>query len=225
MDFYYLTIPIPKRPWLWIRFRIVTLLLLVAVIAIVLAWRRDHNELVKEMRRLTHPFGSWTPSQITGPPNTAGPGDIPTAWASATPDGQEEWLLLDFDRSVRPTAIIIHETYNPGGVTKVTHVPRWGTEKVLWEGKDPTSAGAGVGVSRLPVTAGIRTGRIKIYINSAGVPGYNEIDAVGLEFGDPKSPETIWASDAEASSYYGQPFNGPQNLPPVWSGRMILDVF
>jgi hypothetical protein len=141
-------------------------------------------------------------NQATGPPNTAGPGDISTAWASATQDGQQEWLLLEYEKSVVPTAILIHETYNPGAVFKVTHVPRWGKEKVLWEGTDPISIGKNGWVSHLPVTAGIRTGRIKVYINSPAVPGWNEIDAVGLEYGDDK--QVIWAERATASSSYGQ---------------------
>jgi len=32
MEYYRLSIPIPKRPWLWIRYRIVTILLLVAIL-------------------------------------------------------------------------------------------------------------------------------------------------------------------------------------------------
>jgi hypothetical protein len=215
MEYHYLRIPIPKRRWLWISFRIGSILLLVAIISILLAWRRDHDKLTAELRRMKHPNGNWTPSQATGAPNTAGPGDITTAWASASSDNQQEWLLLEFDKSVRPTAIVIHETYNPGAVIKVTHVPMWGTEKVIWEGTDPTPTNAGVGVSRLPVTERIRTGRIKVYIDSQNVAGFNEIDAVGLEYGDPKSPEIIWASEAEASSYWGESWNANSTALPT----------
>jgi hypothetical protein len=204
MEFHYLKIPIPKRPWLWFRYRISTILLLIAILSIALAWRRDHAKLAGELRKITRPAGNWTAAQATGPPNTTGPGDIPTAWTSAQSDNQEEWLLLDYEKSVVPTAIVVHETYNPGAVFKVTHVPRWGAEQILWEGADPTPVGSGAGVSRLPVAKRVRTSRIKVYINSPGVPSWNEIDAVGLEYGDPKKPQMIWASEAEASSYYGQ---------------------
>jgi hypothetical protein len=202
MDYYRLTIPIPKQPWQWVRFRITTILLLVAILAMALAWHRDHQQLSAQLYRLQNPDAGWGVNQVTGPPNTAGPGDISTAWASATQDGQQEWLLLEYEKSVVPTAILIHETYNPGAVFKVTHVPRWGKEKVLWEGTDPISIGKNGWVSRLSVTAGIRTGRIKVYVNSPAVPGWNEIDAVGLEYGDDK--QVIWAERATASSSYGQ---------------------
>jgi hypothetical protein len=200
MEYYRLTIPIPKQPWRWLRFRIVTILLLITIAAISLAWWRDHQQLSMQIYQLTNPSTGWDTSQVTGAPNTNGPGDITTAWASATPDGQKEWLVLEYSSSVVPTAILVHETYNPGAVVKATHVPRWGQEQVLWEGADPTPTSAGAGVSRLPVSTSVKTGRIKLYIDSPAVVGWNEIDAVGLEYGN---GQVIWADAASASSSYG----------------------
>jgi hypothetical protein len=209
MEYYRLTIPIPKQPWRWIRFRIATILLLVAVLALSLAWWRDHQRLAGELYRIQHPSSGWGAEHATGPPNTAGPGDISTAWASATQDDQKEWLVLEYDQSVVPTAVLVHETYNPGAVVKVSHYPKWGREKVLWEGTDPTPPSMGMGVSRLPVTDNVNTRRIKIYIDSPAVPGWNEIDAVGLEYAN---GQVIWADRAEASSSFGS--NNPNVFRP-----------
>jgi hypothetical protein len=200
MEYYRLTIPIPKQPWKWIRFRIATILLLVAVLALALAWWRDHQRLAAELYRIQNPSTGWGIEQATGLPNTSGPGDISTAWASATQDDQKEWLILEYDERVVPTAILVHETYNPGAVVKASHYPKWGREKVLWEGTDPTPPTMSMGISRLPVTAGVTTGRIKIYIDSPSVPGWNEIDAVGLECAN---GEMIWAASADGSSSFG----------------------
>jgi hypothetical protein len=52
----------------------------------------------------------------------------------------------------------------------------------------------------LPVSVNCKTNRIKLFIDSVAVPGWNEIDAVGLECSDGK---IIWAKSAEASSNYG----------------------
>jgi hypothetical protein len=202
MEYYRLTIPIPTQPWKWIRFRIVTILLLVAILAISLAWWRDHQRLAAELFRVQHPSSGWGVDQLIGAPNTSGPGDISTAWASASQDNQKEWLILEYEKSVVPVAVVVHETYNPGAVVKVSHYPKWGSEKVLWEGTDPTPSTAGMGVSRLPVSAGVKTRRIKLYIDSPAVPGWNEIDAVGLELAN---DDVIWAKSAEASSAYGSP--------------------
>jgi hypothetical protein len=210
MEYYRLTIPIPKQPWKWIRFRIVTILLLIAILAISLAWWRDHQKLAGELYRIQNPVTGWGVQQVTGAPNTAGPGDISTAWASASQDDQKEWLVLEYDQSVVPVAVVVHETYNPGAVVKVSHYPRWGREQVLWEGTDPTPSTATGGVSRLPVSAGVKTGRIKLYIDSPAVAGWNEIDAVGLELAN---GEVIWAESAEASSSYG---SGNPYLSSPW---------
>src|SRR5262249_21345524 len=67
-------------------------------------------------------------------------------------------------------------------------------------GKDP-SAGKDIGVSVLPVKNAFKTARIKIYIDSKNVPGWNEIDAVGLK--DDKG-KMFWAVAAAASSTYAQ---------------------
>jgi hypothetical protein len=199
MDFYRLTIPIPKQPWRLFRFRVITLLLFATIVALLLSWRRDHVMLTGLIYQVRYPSPNWDVSQATGPPNTTGPGDIVTAWASATPDGQAEWLMLEYESSIVPKAVVIHETFNPGAVVKITHVPRWGKEQVLWQGADPTPVGAGAGVSRIPLGTAMKTGRIKLYIDSMAVPGWNEIDAVGLEQAD---GNVIWARSATASSSY-----------------------
>jgi hypothetical protein len=199
MQYYRLVIPLPKQPWRLIRFRIFTVLLLVVIVSLSLSWWRDHKFLSYRLHQLQNPERAWDVSQATGPPNTKGAGDIPTAWASASQDGQAEWLMLEYDSPVATKAIVIHETFNPGAVTKVTSVSRWGTEKVLWEGTDPTPVTAGSGVSRIPLASEVRTGRIKVYIDSPAVPGWNEIDAVGLE---DASGEITWATEASASTSY-----------------------
>jgi hypothetical protein len=207
MEYYRLTIPIPKRPWLWLRFRITTVLLATAIICLLLAWRRDHLQLSAQLYQLRNPGPNWETAQATGPPNTPAPGDQPTAWASLGSDDKAEWLVLEYEVAVVPKAILVHENCSPGAVVKASHYPRFGREQSLWEGTDPTPAGAPSGVSRLPVTANIATSRIKLYIDSQNVLGWNEIDAVGLVYGD-NDDQVIWAKSATSSSSYGERGNG-----------------
>src|SRR5688572_24719696 len=92
----------------------------------------------------------WGPEQATGAPNTAVAGDHETAWASATPDGQDEWLLLDYGDPVKQVnAVLVHETYNPGAVNRITAVDDGGRETELWKGVDPTSRFSEKGVSEI----------------------------------------------------------------------------
>jgi hypothetical protein len=142
----------------------------------------------------------WGPEQATGAPDTNEAGDFTTAWASRTPDEQDEWLMLEYAEPIRPKEIVVHETYNPGAVTRVTAFKLDGTEVEVWKGKDP-SAGKDIGTSKLPFKGDFLTNRIKLHIESTKVPGWNEIDAVGLT--DAKG-KTFWAIAAEASSTYAE---------------------
>ena len=49
MEYYQLTIPIPKQPLQLLKFRISTILLLTAILALALAWRRDHKKLAAQL--------------------------------------------------------------------------------------------------------------------------------------------------------------------------------
>ncbi len=166
---------------------------------------------------------SWGPEQATGKPDTPGAGDIETAWASATEDGQDEWLELEYAEAVEPEQIIIHETFNPGAVYMVTAYTRTGMEALLWHGEDPTRTGLPRGVSEINVTNSVKTNRIRVHLKSSEVPGWNEIDAVGIK---DTAGDVHWAVKAKASSTYAEnggaaiegfvvPLDGPRGIIPV----------
>ncbi len=141
----------------------------------------------------------WGPEQATGEPDTPSAGDHASAWASLTPDGSNEWLLLEFPEAVAPSGVRVHESYNPGAVTQVSVLHGDGREEFVWAGADPTLPGAGQGVSWIPFRIKGKTKRVKLHLSSAGVPGWNEIDAVGLV---DVAGRLQWASAASASSTY-----------------------
>lgn len=197
--------PIRRFRFPSLRFSLRTLFVLVVIVAILLAWYTDRARLIEHYETRLHPHPNWGPQQAAGPPDTDSFGDIPTAWASRTQDGSREWLDLTFPHRVRPTSIVIHETYNPGAVEKITAFDFWGREYVLWSGTDPTPPGTRGGVSSIPVRPNFATRRIKVFINSPAVPGWNEIDAVGLR--DAKGNIT-WAESVTASSTYASGSGG-----------------
>lgn len=142
----------------------------------------------------------WGPEQATGAPDTwPKSGDLTTAWASKTPDGQCEWLELTYDAPIRPAAVLVYETYNPGAVDRVTGYDASGKEVELWSGADPTPAGSEKGISVIPVHPSFDLTRIRVYVDSPKVTGWNEIDAVGLL---DDAGTTHWAKSATASSTY-----------------------
>lgn len=159
--------------------------------------RLEHYKKLGLLSRAPH--RSWGPEQATGPPDTKGSGDISTAWASQTQDDQDEWLELSYDRAIKPVEVHVVETYNPGALVKVTAATESGMTAVLWKGEDPTPRDAARGTSVVKVTAAIKANRIRIHLASKDVPGWNEIDAVGIKDGEGK---IHWAVRARASSTY-----------------------
>lgn len=164
---------------------------------------------------------SWSCQQASGAPDTQGAGDIPTAWASASQDTGTEWLLMEYAKVVTPKEVHVYETYNPGALFKVAVIDAEENELTAWEGVDPTPVGSGRGTSKIAVSLGVPTKRVKIYLASDKVPGWNEIDAVGL-LSD--ADEMQWAKKVSASSTYASgrgagPNSGDPNLLITgWSG-------
>ncbi len=156
---------------------------------------------------------AWGPEQATGQPNTFRSGDIQTAWASLTQDGQDEWLMLIYEKAVIPAQIRIFETFNPGAVVRVSIFTEDGREVTAWQGKDTVEANEGFGVAEIPLNVDVRTNRVKIYLDSTGVRGWNEIDAVEL-IGKDKTRQ--WASSASSSTTYAEQPR-PVSPPPVMS--------
>jgi hypothetical protein len=143
----------------------------------------------------------WGTEQATGKPNTPEAGDMVTAWASLTPDDQKEWLLLTYRKAVQGKEILVYETYNPGALTRVT-VFNGSKEVEVWKGKDPVVAQDGKGIATIPVNVAFAFSKVKLYIDSPAVAGWNEIDAVEVKDAAGKSH---WASRARASSTYAVP--------------------
>jgi hypothetical protein len=144
----------------------------------------------------------WGPEQATGAPDTPEPGDQQTAWASRTEDEQDEWLQLDYAQKVQAVAVIVFETYNPGAVSRITVSQPGNQHDYAWDVKDPTPVGKPSGVSIFPVPAQVdfAVTRVRLEIASRKVPGWNEIDAVGLL---DTTGKVHWAQRATASSFYG----------------------
>src|SRR5262249_44759445 len=115
--------------------------------------------------------------------------------------GDDEWLMMEYAEPIVPKAVMVYETYNPGALVRVTAFRLDGEEVEVWKGKDPTGTDKQMGISVVPVKVNFKTNRIKIYLASKEVPGWNEIDAVGVR---DAAGKTHWATSADASSTYAQ---------------------
>ncbi len=148
------------------------------------------------------PKRAWGPEQMVGEPDVPNLGtDNSLAWASLSEDAQDEWLLLEYETPIIPKAVEIHETFCPGAVVKITMFKLDGTEVEVWKGRDPTNVGDASGISVIPVKVDFKTNRIRVHIDSKNVPGWNEIDAVGLR---DDAKKTYWVTAADASTTYAR---------------------
>jgi len=154
------------------------------------------------------PKRSWGTEQVLGAPDTERAGDVPTAWASREPDGGPEWLATGFDQEVDIAEVRIRETYNPGAISKVTAVAN-GQEVVLWEGAAQGGAAPRDFVVR--PTSNVRASSVVVHLDTARVPGWNEIDAVELVGRDGSRQ---WATSANASSTYAER-SGNESVPQI----------
>jgi hypothetical protein len=158
------------------------------------------GERTDRAKKTKRPYG---PEQLIGEPDVPGGGDSGNAWCSKTADDQDEWLLLEYAEAVTPAVVIVHENYFPGAVNKISAFKLDGTEVEIWKGQDPSAAGTASGVSEIEVKADFKTTKIKVFLDSKNVSGWNEIDAVGIR--DDKK-KTHWAAHAVASSTYAPDF-------------------
>ncbi|HCU34905.1 MAG TPA: hypothetical protein DGT21_05440 [Armatimonadetes bacterium] len=160
--------------------------------------------------------GSWSTEQVLGPPNTAGYGDLPTAWAPRVKDGEVEWLEVTYAWPVTPDCIQIIETCGAGSVCRVQMQPL-DTADWVTVFETPAQADERTGPMARVVDAkdfGRPTRRVRVEIDTA-IPGWNEIDAVSLlgtylvgAYGSGLSTGAyrLWADNALASAT----FNGAE---------------
>jgi hypothetical protein len=141
---------------------------------------------------------SWGPEQAVGPPDTMTAGDQHTAWAPASSDGGVEWLEAEFANPAEMGQVIVRQTCNPGCITKLVAVTDSGAEVPIWEGQDP-SKGQSLANTPFAVPAGINARRVRVYVDTSKMPGWEEIDAVQL-IGRDGSRQ--WANSVNASSTY-----------------------
>jgi hypothetical protein len=164
----------------------------------------------------------WSALQATGAPDSLRDGDQKTAWAPAQADGGEEWLELEYANGVPIAQINIREVCGPGCITKVAALLDGGAEVPIWQGEPPVNASPSDTVFTAP--ANIVARRVKVYLDTKRVAGWNEIDAVEL-IGRDGSRQ--WAKSANASSSYGASRGlsfGGDVLYNNWTGRPASSV-
>jgi hypothetical protein len=139
---------------------------------------------------------SWGAARAIGPPDANPDNDDPNAWASAKPDGGVEWLELGYATALAASSVRIYEVNARGAVAELRAKDASGTWHQLWAGT--TGQVAGPLTIEFPTTT-FAISALRVILDTTRSPGWNEIDAV--EIVGPQG--RAWASDARASSSYG----------------------
>ena len=124
---------------------------------------------------------SWAATKVLGAPDVYPThGDNAAAWASLGADDRAEWIEVGYDQPMPVSAVDIYETYNPGAVDRVELITVSGERIEAYAGKASARGAAAriqhveTGCTQEPIVA------VRVHLDSAAVPGWNELDAIGL---------------------------------------------
>jgi hypothetical protein len=141
---------------------------------------------------------AWGPEQAVGAPDTMSPGDHRSAWAPAVADGGVEWIEAEFENPTDLAQVVVRQTCNPGTITRVVAITDTGAEVEIWNGEDP-SKGQRLSDTPFAAPSGLRAQRVRVYMDTAKLPGWEEIDALKIVG---RGGSQQWARSVNASSTY-----------------------
>lgn len=132
------------------------------------------------IRAVSSQYGEddWSAKKALGPPDVIPPGsDSPSAWASMEADATIEFIEVGFAGAQRMNALEIFESFNPGAVSRVELILAGGGRVLVHEGRAAAQEGTRRRID-FACTAEPVAG-VRVTLDSAAVPGWNEIDAIG----------------------------------------------
>lgn len=129
--------------------------------------------------------------QVLGKPNKIPAyGYSPCAWSPAKPDNPEgEWIKVAFDKPMKIHQIVVAENLNPGSISKVAVYDIIEKEYVVYNNPNVGALNAKARMFSIMYSSEFEVRAVKIFLSTAKVVGFNQIDAIGIS----DSKETIEA--------------------------------
>lgn len=123
---------------------------------------------------------SWSANQVLGAPNVPHGGDNVNAWASAAADRGAEFVEVTFSEIGPVSGVEVLETLNPGAVRLIELVTDEGERVPIYS---VAARPAPTSLNQLRVDLPCTNHdvvAVRVTLDSAAVPGWNEIDAIGV---------------------------------------------
>jgi tetratricopeptide (TPR) repeat protein len=125
----------------------------------------------------------WGAVQAAGAPNAGSYGDRRQAWTTRSQNVGETWLELAYEPAVeRATGVRVFQNFNPGALIRIELITPDGSAATVWTGPDTTSYVArqiGIFQTRFPPSEK-PVAKVKLTLDTARLPGWKQIDAVGV---------------------------------------------
>lgn len=136
------------------------------------------------VRSVSSQYGEddWSAGQLLGPPDVQPAGqDSVKAWASLEADAAVETVEVGFGAGRRMSAVDVVESLTPGAISRIELVFEGGrTALVEQRAAAPGDATSAVHRVSFACTDEPVVG-VRVTLDSAAVPGWNEIDAIGAQ--------------------------------------------
>ncbi len=123
---------------------------------------------------------SWSAKQILGSPNTNSYGDRSTAWTTKQADAGIEYITVGYNTPVYATGVTVRETYNPGFVRKIEAIDTNNIFHTVWSGVEKIVPNQINNFSVNWPRTSYLVKALKVTIDTASVPSWQEIDAIEL---------------------------------------------
>jgi outer membrane protein OmpA-like peptidoglycan-associated protein len=120
--------------------------------------------------------------QILGQPNKLPDvGGSACAWSPADADSKsEEWIKVAFEKSIPLRQVAVAENLNPGAIARIYAYSETGTEFLIWKNNPGNVPERGRMLRIFPTQENLTANAIKIVMQPDRVPGFNQVDAIGI---------------------------------------------
>lgn len=156
----------------------------------------------------------FSANQILGKPRLqVNVGETPLAWRPSDESSLTgEYIIVSFPKKIKANYIYIHENYNAGAVVEIILFGENGSSDTVYKPKKFTYPEKSNRIFQYAIPGGAKfeIESLKLVLSTSRVPGFNEIEAVGISTKEENSKVTI--RSMEDKNYNSKPINLGYNI-------------